>query len=83
MVGCGGYFHPSTLEGTLSKLAQSVLPLMVSVHQDSTVGNWVYLADYDSKDILHVGSHLACFYGGNWILGRLGMLAVVMGLTLM
>ncbi|KAG6377416.1 glycoside hydrolase family 47 protein [Boletus reticuloceps] len=35
----------------------------------STVGNWAYLADYDGHNILHVGSHLACFYGGNWILG--------------
>ncbi|KAG9313397.1 glycoside hydrolase family 47 protein [Chiua virens] len=34
----------------------------------STVGNWVYLADYDDQ-ILHVGSHLGCFAGGNWILG--------------
>ncbi|KAF8551640.1 glycoside hydrolase family 47 protein [Imleria badia] len=36
--------------------------------KNSTVDNWVYLADYDNQ-ILHVGSHLACFYGGNWILG--------------
>ncbi|KIK94004.1 glycoside hydrolase family 47 protein [Paxillus rubicundulus Ve08.2h10] len=36
----------------------------------STVGDWLYLADYDeNKAIRHVGSHLACFYGGNWILG--------------
>ncbi|KIK90609.1 glycoside hydrolase family 47 protein [Paxillus rubicundulus Ve08.2h10] len=36
----------------------------------STVGDWVYLADYDDdKLIRHVGSHLACFSGGNWILG--------------
>ncbi|KAL4079415.1 glycoside hydrolase family 47 protein [Scleroderma citrinum] len=35
----------------------------------STVGNWLYIADYDSGNVLHVGSHLACFYGGNWILG--------------
>ncbi|KAN0084178.1 glycoside hydrolase family 47 protein [Tylopilus felleus] len=35
----------------------------------STVGNWTYLADYNNQQILHVGSHLACFYGGNWILG--------------
>ncbi|KAJ8585390.1 glycoside hydrolase family 47 protein [Rhizopogon salebrosus TDB-379] len=36
----------------------------------STVGDWLYLADYDdNKQIVHVGSHLACFYGGNWILG--------------
>ena len=38
--------------------------------QTSTVGNWTYLADLDdSGTIRHVGSHLACFYGGNWILG--------------
>lgn len=41
---------------------------MVRFHQTSTVGDWVYLADYDDQ-VLHVGSHLACFYGGNWILG--------------
>ena len=37
--------------------------------QNSTVGNLLYLADFDGEDIRHVGSHLACFYGGNWILG--------------
>ncbi|PFH48014.1 glycoside hydrolase family 47 protein [Amanita thiersii Skay4041] len=36
----------------------------------STVGNQVYLADFDStRQIRHIGSHLACFYGGNWLLG--------------
>ncbi|KAF8889714.1 glycoside hydrolase family 47 protein, partial [Infundibulicybe gibba] len=36
----------------------------------STVGNHVYLADFDdSRSIRHVGSHLACFHGGNWLLG--------------
>jgi mannosyl-oligosaccharide alpha-1,2-mannosidase len=36
----------------------------------STVENYYYLADYDSnKQIRHVGSHLACFHGGNWLLG--------------
>ncbi|KAK2464551.1 hypothetical protein APHAL10511_003409 [Amanita phalloides] len=36
----------------------------------TTVGGWSYLADYDdSRKIRHVGSHLACFYGGNWLLG--------------
>ncbi|KAH7931258.1 glycoside hydrolase family 47 protein [Leucogyrophana mollusca] len=35
----------------------------------STVDDHLYLADYDGTDIRHVGSHLACFYGGNWILG--------------
>ncbi|KAF9495142.1 glycoside hydrolase family 47 protein [Pleurotus eryngii] len=36
----------------------------------STVGNFTYLADFDeNKRIRHVGSHLACFNGSNWILG--------------
>ncbi|TFK34475.1 glycoside hydrolase family 47 protein [Crucibulum laeve] len=36
----------------------------------STVGNDLYLADFDdSRTIRHIGSHLACFYGGNWLFG--------------
>ncbi|KAF9259730.1 glycoside hydrolase family 47 protein [Marasmius fiardii PR-910] len=36
----------------------------------STVGNHVYLADQDdSGNIIGVGSHLACFNGGNWVYG--------------
>lgn len=36
----------------------------------STVGDWTYLADFqDDRQIRHIGSHLACFHGGNWILG--------------
>ncbi|KAJ7824748.1 glycoside hydrolase family 47 protein [Mycena olivaceomarginata] len=35
----------------------------------STVGNHTYLADFDGTRIRHVGSHLACFYAGNWLLG--------------
>ncbi|KAF9568668.1 glycoside hydrolase family 47 protein [Agrocybe pediades] len=36
----------------------------------TTVGNNVFLADFDdSRLIRHTGSHLACFYGGNWLLG--------------
>ncbi|KAK0199195.1 seven-hairpin glycosidase [Desarmillaria ectypa] len=36
----------------------------------STVGNHVYLADFDSsRTIRHVGSHLECFHGGNWLFG--------------
>ncbi|THH06123.1 hypothetical protein EW145_g4301 [Phellinidium pouzarii] len=34
----------------------------------STVGNHVYLGDWDGE-LLHIGSHLACFMGGNWLLG--------------
>ncbi|PPQ72724.1 hypothetical protein CVT24_012558 [Panaeolus cyanescens] len=36
----------------------------------STVGDHVYTADFDSsRQIRHVGSHLACFHGGNWLMG--------------
>lgn len=43
---------------------------MKTLLKSSTVDDWLYLADYDDKKkIRHVGSHLACFYGGNWILG--------------
>ncbi|KAJ7892744.1 glycoside hydrolase family 47 protein [Mycena olivaceomarginata] len=41
----------------------------------STVGNHTYLADYDDDGkIRHVGSHLACFHAGNWLLGTAGKL---------
>ena len=34
------------------------------------MGNWTYLADLDdSGTIRHIGSHLACFMAGNWIMG--------------
>ena len=34
------------------------------------MGNWTYLADQDdSGTIRHIGSHLACFMAGNWIMG--------------
>ncbi|KAJ7913539.1 glycoside hydrolase [Mycena leptocephala] len=36
----------------------------------STVGNRFYLADFDDQGLIrHIGSHLACFYAGNWLLG--------------
>ena len=35
----------------------------------STVGDWTYLADYtDAGRKRFIGSHLACFNGGNWIM---------------
>ncbi|KAJ6585382.1 glycoside hydrolase family 47 protein [Mycena capillaripes] len=38
--------------------------------KSSTVGNHFYLADRDDQGLIrHVGSHLACFYAGNWLLG--------------
>ena len=39
--------------------------------QTSTIGNHLYLADQDDNgNIINVGSHLACFMAGNWILGQ-------------
>ncbi|ETW77967.1 glycoside hydrolase family 47 protein [Heterobasidion irregulare TC 32-1] len=36
----------------------------------STVGDHLYLADFDDSGMIrHVGSHLACFYAGNWLMG--------------
>ncbi|KAH7099775.1 seven-hairpin glycosidase [Auriculariales sp. MPI-PUGE-AT-0066] len=36
----------------------------------TTVGNWLMLGDMDEDlKLRHIGSHLACFHGGNWILG--------------
>ncbi|KAF7363178.1 alpha-1,2-Mannosidase [Mycena venus] len=38
--------------------------------RNSTVGGHMYLADYDAEQLIrHVGSHLACYYAGNWLLG--------------
>lgn len=35
------------------------------------MGGHLYLADFDSdRQIRHIGSHLACFYGGNWLFGE-------------
>ena len=39
--------------------------------QTSIVGNHLYLADQDDNgNIVNVGSHLACFMAGNWIMGE-------------
>ncbi|KIK68490.1 glycoside hydrolase family 47 protein [Collybiopsis luxurians FD-317 M1] len=35
----------------------------------STVGNHLYISDWDDGELIHVGSHLECFHGGNWIYG--------------
>jgi hypothetical protein len=38
--------------------------------QTSTVGNHSYLADFnESGQLIEVGSHLACYMAGNWLLG--------------
>jgi mannosyl-oligosaccharide alpha-1,2-mannosidase len=46
------------------------LLIRLSIVQRSTVGNWLYAADRtNAGKIAYIYSHLACFQGGNWILG--------------
>ncbi|TDL22866.1 seven-hairpin glycosidase [Rickenella mellea] len=41
-----------------------------SLARRSTVGNHLYLADFDDSGMIrNIGSHLECFHGGNWLLG--------------
>ncbi|KAI0064325.1 seven-hairpin glycosidase [Artomyces pyxidatus] len=41
-----------------------------TLKRTSTVGGHVYLADFDDSGLIrHVGSHLACYLAGNWLLG--------------
>ncbi|EJT98306.1 seven-hairpin glycosidase [Dacryopinax primogenitus] len=35
----------------------------------SSVGNWTYLTDFTGGAPFYISSHLACFHGGNWLLG--------------
>ncbi|KAJ7452635.1 glycoside hydrolase family 47 protein [Mycena latifolia] len=35
----------------------------------SIAGSHYYLADYEDGDTINIGSHLACFFPGNWLLG--------------
>ena len=55
----------------VSRMCQhNMLRWLLTHEKTSTVGNHVYLADYDDqKQIRHVGSHLECFLAGNWLLG--------------
>ncbi|KAF8609188.1 glycoside hydrolase family 47 protein [Ceratobasidium sp. AG-I] len=36
---------------------------------NTTVPDLLYLGDYTQGKVRHLGSHLACFHGGNWIMG--------------
>ncbi|KAF8581522.1 glycoside hydrolase family 47 protein, partial [Ramaria rubella] len=48
----------------------AVDPSIKFLLKESTVGDWTYLADMeDDRQIRHIGSHLTCLHGGNWILG--------------
>ncbi|KAG6811841.1 hypothetical protein H0H92_005572 [Tricholoma furcatifolium] len=67
------------LNGSADDLAdywhQAVDSSISTLLRTSTVGDFTYLADYDdgaataSQKIRHVGSHLECFHGGNWLFG--------------
>ena len=47
----------------------------LTTEKTSTIGNHVYLADYDDQKLIrHVGSHLACYLAGNWLLGTVYLL---------
>ncbi|CAE6482965.1 unnamed protein product [Rhizoctonia solani] len=36
---------------------------------NTSIPNLLYLGDYTNKRVRHISSHLACFHGGNWIMG--------------
>ncbi|KAF8068873.1 glycoside hydrolase family 47 protein [Lyophyllum atratum] len=83
--GSDSYFEYLIKYARLNNSADSFFADEWNLAVDSSIKNllrtsktkrdiFTYLADYDdSKRIRHVGSHLACFHGGNWILsgGRL------------
>ncbi|KAI0044946.1 glycoside hydrolase family 47 protein, partial [Auriscalpium vulgare] len=59
-----------TFADTWLTAVDSSITTLIKASATSTVGNHVYLADFDdNRQIRHVGSHLACFYAGNWLLG--------------
>ncbi|OCH87232.1 glycoside hydrolase family 47 protein [Obba rivulosa] len=49
--------------------ATAVDTSMKVLAETSTVGDWQYLADWDTGTIIHIGSHLECYSAGNWLLG--------------
>ncbi|KAF8739874.1 glycosyl hydrolase 47 family, partial [Rhizoctonia solani] len=36
---------------------------------NTSIPNLIYLGDYTGGRVRHISSHLACFHGGNWIMG--------------
>ena len=73
MGDCRGLLDQTPRGGKLSHLiSRPISDDRVSLTQTSTVGNHLYLADQDDNgNIVNVGSHLACFMAGNWIMGEL------------
>ncbi|KAH7096529.1 seven-hairpin glycosidase [Auriculariales sp. MPI-PUGE-AT-0066] len=59
----------TAVDSTLRSLAK-VHTLDSPRYIRTTVGNWLMIADMDTSSRLrHVGSHLQCFHGGNFIMG--------------
>ncbi|KAB5593644.1 hypothetical protein CTheo_2937 [Ceratobasidium theobromae] len=47
----------------------SSIRYLAQVAVNTDVPNLLYLGDYTGGRVKHVSSHLACFHGGNWIMG--------------
>ncbi|KZV95871.1 seven-hairpin glycosidase [Exidia glandulosa HHB12029] len=57
---------PLWVESWKTAVESTVQNLIVT----SDVGGWAFVADFtDDKVVRHIGTHLGCFIGGNWIMG--------------
>ncbi|KAG9101559.1 maturation of Asn-linked oligosaccharides protein [Ceratobasidium sp. UAMH 11750] len=52
----------------LTAVDSSIIHLM-SEAVETDVKGLLYLGDHHNGTLRHIGSHLGCFYGGNWIMG--------------
>ncbi|KAG8747223.1 maturation of Asn-linked oligosaccharides protein [Ceratobasidium sp. 414] len=51
----------TAVDSSIRHLAQTAV--------NTNVSDLLYLGDYTGGRVRHIGSHLACFHGGNWIMG--------------
>ncbi|CAE6517761.1 unnamed protein product, partial [Rhizoctonia solani] len=47
----------------------SSISYLAHVAVNTSVPDLLYLGDYTGGKVRHISSHLACFHGGNWIMG--------------
>ncbi|CAE6430564.1 unnamed protein product [Rhizoctonia solani] len=63
--GSDSYFETSrwltAVDSSIRYLAQTAV--------NTSVPDLLYLGDYTKNRVRHISSHLACFHGGNWIMG--------------
>ncbi|QRV76191.1 glycoside hydrolase family 47 protein [Ceratobasidium sp. AG-Ba] len=52
----------------LTAVDSSIVHLMQEA-VGTNIKGLLYLGDYYNGSLRHIGSHLGCFYGGNWIMG--------------